>query len=266
MEIYRKLIASIEKHEGVSLVTITNVQDGLQSLAHLVGEKAIIWAEGRTYLSTQFSQALLPLIIEHVGEAYRNRESKTYTVSLDGSTVEFYVDVFPPPLRLLIAGAGHVAKPVVQIGKMLGFMITVIDDRPEYATKENFPWAEEIVCKSFIDYFREVETDDNTFILLITRGHKYDVMILPELFNRSVAYIGMIGSRRRISGVFSQLKKEYPQENFENIYAPIGLDIGAQTPEEIAVSVLAELLKIKNNKSGVSLRQKIPFFIAKEKE
>ncbi|RAP76828.1 hypothetical protein DL346_09760 [Paenibacillus montanisoli] len=175
--------------------------------------------------------------------------------------MEYFVDVYPPPLHVIVAGAGHVAKPLVEMGKKLGFYITVICDRPQYANVDQFPWADEVICRPYMDYFRSLDITDKPYILLLTRGHQYDVAILREILHLSVPYIGMIGSRRRISGVFSQLHEAYPDSEFEHVYAPIGLDIGAQTPEEIAVSVLAEILRVKNHKSGKSLKEEIGHFI-----
>lgn len=264
MGIYQKLKTSIEEKRGVSLVTITKAESTEASDQQLIASKAIIWADGRVYSEFDLFEKLKDPILENVFEAYNERKPKTYTTDYNGLKLEYYVEVFPPPNHLIIAGAGHVAKPIVEIGKMVGFTVTVVDDRADFAKKEYFTQADEVICTPFVTFFKEFETDSDTYVLLVTRGHKHDVSILPELFHKTLSYIGMIGSRRRISGVFSQLKEEFPEQTFDNIYAPIGLDIGAQTPEEIGVSIMAEVLKVKNKKSGLSLREEVPFFIAKQ--
>lgn len=189
----------------------------------------------------------------------KKKRSGTYTFSWNENEIECFAEYFPAPLHLIVAGAGHVCEPVAQMGKMLGFFVTVIDDRPEFANRGRFPTADEVVCRSYLDYFSEVVLSEHTFILLLTRGHKYDVLSLRELLKRDekAAYIGMIGSRRRISGVFEELRIDFPNESFNHLFTPVGLDIGAETPAEIAVSILAEILKVKNQKSGNSLSTKV---------
>jgi xanthine dehydrogenase accessory factor len=122
----------------------------------------------------------------------------------------------------------------------------------------------QLICRSYLDFFKELKVTDNMYIVLVTRGHQHDIIILQELLGCEAAYVGMVGSRRRISGVFSQLHKQYPKKAFDNIYAPIGLDLGGQTPEEIAIGIIAEILKVKNGRTGISLRERIKYFIAKE--
>ncbi|MCM3761143.1 XdhC family protein [Alkalihalobacillus oceani] len=266
MDIYRKLAEAIERKEGVSLVTIIEIASAEERHRELIGRKLLVWMNGQTESEFPLLAEVKTAVLQCVNEAFAKRKSKTYVIETREMRMECYVDVFLPPLRLIIAGAGHVAVPIVEIAKLVGFDVTVIDDRAEYAMKENFPAADEVICQPFLDFFAEAKTDKSTYVLLVTRGHKHDVMILPSLFDKEVAYIGMIGSKRRISGVFSQLKQEYPNADFDRVYAPIGLDIGAQTPEEIAVSIIGEVLKVKNEKSGISLREKIPYFIAREEE
>jgi xanthine dehydrogenase accessory factor len=269
MDFYSRLRASIERRQGVSLVTITNVSHKEQYISdigqELVGNKLLVWPNGEVLYHFVIPEQAVDAIVKNAAQALEMRSSKAFTFQWEDCVMEYFVEVFPPPLHLIVAGAGHVAKPVVQMGKLIGFNITVICDRPQFATSEQFPWADEVICQPYMDYFGNLKMTADTYILLLTRGHKFDVMILRELLSRPAAYIGMIGSRRRISGVFSQLLKESPEETFDHIFAPVGLDIGAQTPEEIAISILAELLKVKNKKTGESLKHKIGHFIADDK-
>lgn len=262
-QLFEQLSESVRKHQEVALLTITSHPDtSLIGTTFLLQKNGELYDENESlhYLHSRLVDYCLPLL----------KQSKTKTIQIPYNEIQFecYVEVFPVPPHLIVAGAGHVSEPVAEIGKMLGFYVTVIDDRKEFANDRRFPYADKVVCSKYIDFFGDVSITPHTYILLLTRGHKFDVVSLQELLKREEklkveersAYIGMIGSRRRISGVCEQLKSEFTDHNFLNIYSPVGLDIGAQTPAEIAVSIMAEILKIKNTSSGKSLKEKIPSY------
>jgi len=170
---------------------------------------------------------------------------------------EVYVEVRRPVLDLVIVGAGHIARPMARIGADLGYRVWVLDDRPDFATRERFPDAHAVVRADFSDPFRDVPLGDATHMLLVTRGHRYDYECLVRALrvDPPLAYIGMIGSRRRVRATFVQLLEDgIERERLGAIHAPVGLDIGAETPEEIAVAVAAELVKARRGGSGASLR------------
>ena len=174
-----------------------------------------------------------------------------------GEGVEAFVEVRRPVPDLVIVGAGHIALPMARTGAELGFRVWVIDDRPDFATRERFPTAHRVVRADFSDPFREVPIHGGTHLLLVTRGHKYDYDCLMKILRCPArpAYIGMIGSRRRVRATFVQLLDDgIPKERLADIHAPVGLDIGAETPEEIAVAVAAELVKVRRGGTGASLR------------
>ena len=174
-----------------------------------------------------------------------------------GHGVEAYAEVRRPVPDLVIVGAGHIALPMARIGAELGFRVWIIDDRPDFATRERFPTAHRVVRADFSDPFREVPIHRGSHLLLVTRGHKYDYDCLVKILRDPArpAYIGMIGSRRRVRATFLQLLDEgIPKERLSEIHAPVGLDIGAETPEEIAVAVAAELVKVRRGGTGASLR------------
>ncbi|TVY11256.1 XdhC family protein [Paenibacillus cremeus] len=270
MELYPRLISSIENRSGVALITVTRtqLQDPHKGCAWRVpvGTKLLLYASGEVFCEQELSMDDWQPVLENARTAMIQQKSKTFISRIQCCEIEYFVDVYSPPLHLIVAGAGHVAKPLVEMGHKLGFYITVVCDRPQFANAEQFPWADEVVCSSYHEYFRALDITDRPYILLLTRGHQYDVAILREILHLPVPYIGMIGSRRRISGVFSQLHEELPDSSFQNVYAPIGLDIGAQTPEEIAISVLAEILQVKNQRSGKSLKETIGHFIVDRQE
>ncbi len=171
--------------------------------------------------------------------------------------VEAYVEVRRPVLDLVIVGAGHIARPMARIGADLGYRVWVLDDRPDFATRERFPDAHRVLRADFSDPFRDVPLGATTHVLLVTRGHRYDYDCLVRALrvDPPPAYIGMIGSRRRVRATFLQLLQDgIGRDRLGAIHAPVGLDIGAETPEEIAVSVAAELVKSRRGGSGASLR------------
>jgi xanthine dehydrogenase accessory factor len=167
--------------------------------------------------------------------------------------VEAYVEVRRPVPDLVIVGAGHIALPMARTGAELGFRVWVLDDRTDFATRERFPTAHRVVRADFSDPFRDVPIHRGTHLLLVTRGHKYDYDCLVKILRDPArpAYIGMIGSRRRIRATFAQLLEDgIGRERLADIHAPVGLDIGAETPEEIAVAVAAELVKVRRGGTG----------------
>jgi xanthine dehydrogenase accessory factor len=242
---------ALAKQKVTALVTITSHSDQT-----FIGKKFLVWEDGHfnnepelEIIYASFKDLYLSLI--------QKRKTKCIRSLVNQQEVECFVEIYLPRPHLIIAGGGHVCEPVVHMASLLGYCITVVDDRSEFASKERFPLADEIICGDYLDYFKKCPITTNTWILLLTRGHQFDVMSLQELLKRmeTPAYIGMIGSRRRIAGVFEQLKQEFPATAFDSIYTPVGLDIGAESPAEIAVSILAEMLMVKNNKSGNPLSQ-----------
>lgn len=199
------------------------------------------------------------LALERAREALadpRHRDGVA-TVERGEAEVELYVEVRRPVLDLVIVGAGHIARPMARMGADLGYRTWVLDDRPEFATRERFPEAHAVLRADFADPFRDVPLRANTHLLLVTRGHRYDYDCLVRALHVDPppAYIGMIGSRRRVRATFVQLLEDgIPHERLGTIHAPVGLDIGAETPEEIAVAVAAELVKVRRGGSGASLR------------
>ncbi|HEX2205756.1 MAG TPA: XdhC family protein, partial [Longimicrobium sp.] len=169
-----------------------------------------------------------------------------------------YLEPHRPPPELVIVGAGHIARPLCRVGALLGFTVRVLDDRPEFATRERFPEAAEVRRADFADPFRGVPVGAGTHLVLVTRGHKYDFEALRDLLRRpeSPAYVGMVGSRRRVRAALEQLVREgIAPERLAAVHAPIGLDIGAETPEEIAVAIAAEIVRVRRGGTGRPLRE-----------
>jgi xanthine dehydrogenase accessory factor len=202
-------------------------------------------------------EAVAALMREALSDA-RTRDGLRQ-IELDGETVEIYLEMRWPVQELIVVGAGHVAQPMAHVGALLGFKVTVIDDRPDFATRERFPDADRLIRADFSDPFAEVPLHARSHILLVTRGHKYDYECLIRALRAdpAPAYIGMIGSRRRVRATYVQLIEEgFDRTLIDRIHAPVGLDIGSETPEEIAVSVAAELVMLRRGGTGVPLKDR----------
>jgi len=161
---------------------------------------------------------------------------------------ESFVVVLEPcrrPSMLYLFGAGHVAQPTAHLAKLVGFRVTVLDDRSEFANAERFPEADAIrVLDDFQRGFSDLAIDTDSYVVIVTRGHLFDRVVLGQALKTGAGYIGMIGSRRKIDAVYGKLEQEgFAAADFNRVHAPIGLRIGAETPEEIAVSIVAELIQ-----------------------
>ncbi len=149
------------------------------------------------------------------------------------------------PSRLVIFGAGHVSAALCPLSKGVGFSVTVIDDRPEFANPQRFPEADLRIVQPW-DQADAFPTTDEDFLVILTRGHQHDLEVLRRLLPKPFAYLGMIGSRRKGEKIFQTLREEgFPEERIAAVHTPIGLEIGAETPEEIAVSILAQLIQVR---------------------
>ncbi|MGH7458111.1 MAG: XdhC family protein [Longimicrobiaceae bacterium] len=179
------------------------------------------------------------------------------SVETAGGSATLYLEAHRPPDGLVIVGAGHIARPLCKIGALLGLRVSVLDDRPEFAARERFPEAYRVARVDFSAPFASVALGPTTHLVLVTRGHKYDYDALKSVLlgDGSLGYVGMVGSRRRVRAAFEQLVREgVPVEKLTSVYSPVGLDIGAETPEEIALAVAAEIVRHRRGGSGRPLR------------
>lgn len=160
---------------------------------------------------------------------------------------DFFIEPVQPKDRLIILGGGHIAMPLVKFASEVGFSVTICDDRPAFANEARFPHAERVICETFDDCFDKLEVTEFDYVVIITRGHRHDTLCLRKLLDLpETFYLGMIGSKRRVEGVKEMLTEEgYDKDRIQRIFTPIGLGIGAVTPEEISISILAEIIKEK---------------------
>jgi len=161
-----------------------------------------------------------------------------------------FIDPIAGAQRLIIVGAGHIAQPLASIGSMLGFHVTVIDDRHQFANRERFPSANEIIVKPFRGAIDALRLDKHCFLVSVTRGHAYDEEAVAAALRQPCGFVGMIGSRRRVKTTLDRMVEAgISRERTEDVHAPLGLDIGAETPQEIAVAIIAEI--IRERRTGV---------------
>jgi xanthine dehydrogenase accessory factor len=163
-----------------------------------------------------------------------------------GGEVKVFVHPLLPVANLLILGAGYVGQALARLAGELDFKITVVDDRAEFANRHSLPTADEIICDSFSRALSRYPLTANTYVVIVTRGHRSDGECLKLVIDSPAAYVGMIGSRRKVKALFENLAEQgVSRELLKTVHSPIGLDIGAETPAEIAVSILAEIIQVR---------------------
>ncbi|MFQ5640438.1 MAG: XdhC family protein [bacterium] len=246
--IAKEIVSAYQGGPAISVATIVSQNEGENHLS----AKLLIREDGSTLGS---------LGMTHVQEQAIRAGRKVATVgenicftTKDGTTV--YVEGFTTPPALVILGGGHVGKAVYHLAVPLGFRIFMIDDRPEFCTQERFPLAVETLVDDFDKALQKLDIHFNTFILIATRGHRLDDISTFAAVKTAARYIGLLGSRRKNLMIFRDLQKQgVSPDRIKEIHAPVGLDIGARSPEEIAVSILAEIILCLRGGTGQSLKK-----------
>ncbi|HEY4683597.1 MAG TPA: XdhC/CoxI family protein [Candidatus Acidoferrales bacterium] len=169
-----------------------------------------------------------------------------------GGTVEIFLEPILPQAFCYIFGAGHISLSLSKVATLAGFSTVIVDDRPAFANRERFPEASDVIAEDFDTACSRIQTNESCFILIVTRGHKDDMRVMRWAAGVPNRYIGMIGSKRKVISVFRALEKEgVSSERFAEVHAPVGLEIGALTPEEIAVSIVAEMIAVRRHAEGL---------------
>lgn len=233
------------------LVALATIVAATGPWAGHVGRKAVVWLD-QDPLGNLGLGDLEERVLADARAALAGKGHRLLHYEPDGERLDIFVEVQRRPPTLLIVGAGHIAVPLAQLGSLCAFSVTVLDDRAQFATRERFPTADQVIAAPFRKALREMPIDEDTYIVLVTRGHQHDIDCLLEVIDKPAAYIGMIGSKRRVRAVFELLAREkgMPLAKFDRVYSPIGLDIGAETPAEIAVSIMAEVIKVFRGNVG----------------
>ena len=260
--ILARLLDAINSGEQVALLTVVRADGQYASTA---GAHCILWQtpSGKTAGDLGLGGLTGEVIADGI-QSLDTRQHGILNYKTEVGSAQVFVEVQKQPPRLIIVGAGHIALPLAEMASICEFHVTVMDDRRQYANVERFPNANNVIAGPLTDELRKIREngpgyDRDTYVVLVTRGHQYDMESLLELIHDPLAYIGMIGSQRRTRAVFQLLETEkvIPPERFEHVYAPIGLDIGAHSPAEIAVCIMAEIIDVMRGGSAVSLSQQL---------
>ena len=245
----RKLVDASRPFAWVTIIG----QEG--SSARHLGSSMLVTLEGEVIGTVGGAIAEFQLI-EQAIQAIKDGKPRTIRIPLPvcAGVITCFIKVFKAPQSLILVGAGHVAQPMSKLGKMLGFQVTVMDDRSDYATKERFPEADRVVVDDWEKALKETPIDANTYIVILTYAGESDELALRTVVRSNAAYIGMISSQSKAKGILSRLRRDgIPDEILRKVVTPIGLNIGAETPAEIAVSTMAEIIMRKNKKPGTPL-------------
>ena len=252
--------------EGGPPVLISTVIASPLNAAAAVGAKMLIRPDG-SKAGGLGDDMLESAVLAEAPDAFRRHSVETIYVdrsgqrlsrlqAAEGDVYQVMLEVHERPATLLIVGAGHVGRALATIGAMCGFSIEIVDDRAEYANAERFPEADRITCGRFDEVLDGYPIDANTYVVCVTRGHKHDETSLRLVAPTDAAYVGMIGSKRRVNAVLQHLVEDgIDPRAVERVHTPIGLDIGAETPEEIAVSIMAEIIRARRGGSALSMRE-----------
>jgi len=223
------------------------------------GAKMVVVEDGQTFGTIGgggFERALLKEALRAIKEGKPRKvifsltkEEKPDAIKtglICGGEVEVFIDVMEPKPKLIIIGAGHVAKPLATFATHLGFDIVVVDDNEKLASKEQFPMAKEIIAGEYKEILDRVNVSQRDFVVIVHGEPEHDYLALEKMIRKKPFYIGLMGSKTKVNKLLERLKKEgVKDEELKLLHAPIGLDIGAQTPEEIAISILAEIIAEK---------------------
>jgi len=255
MDIYEEIVRLQKDGRRGAVATIVNVRGSIPSFKTA---KMLVRDDG-SILGTIGGGCVEAEVWQAAREVMESERPRTLTFDLNndpkydtglicGGTLEVFVEPILPPAELYIFGAGHVAESLYKVARIAGFDITIVDDRESYANRERFPDAHQVIAEDFEEAMAQVTPGESSYIVIVTRGHRDDMRVLRWAVQTRARYVGMIGSRRKTIGIFEELKKEgIPAYLFDRVNAPVGLDIGAVTPEEIAVSITAELVAKRRN-------------------
>jgi xanthine dehydrogenase accessory factor len=253
VDIYEEIVALRQQGRRGAIATIVNVRGSVPSFETA---KMLVRDDG-SIVGTIGGGCVEAEVWQAAREVMENERPRTLTFNLNqdpkydtglvcGGTLDIFIEPVLPPATLYLFGAGHVAHSLYKTAKFAGFYINVIDDRESYANRERFPEAKEVIAEDFDQAMARLAPNETSYIVIVTRGHRDDMRVLRWAVQTRARYVGMIGSKRKTITIFRELLKEgIAEQLFERVYAPVGLDIGAITPEEIAVSITAVLIAVR---------------------
>lgn len=255
MDLYEEIVKLRQQGRRGAVATIVNVHGSIPSFKTA---KMLVRDDG-SILGTIGGGCVEAEVWQAAREVMESEKPRTMTFNLNqdpkydtglvcGGTLDIFIEPVLPAAVLYLFGAGHVALNLSKAVSHVGFDVTVVDDREAYASRERFPEAKEVIADDFDRAVATLSPSESSYIVIVTRGHRDDMRILRWAVQTPARYIGMIGSKRKTISIFRELTKEgLAPELFERVHAPVGLDIGAVTPEEIAVAITAELIAIRRH-------------------
>lgn len=258
MDVYEELVRLRKAGQKCALATIVEVQGSVPSHANakmlirqdgsIVGTvgggcvEAEVWEAAREVMETERPRKLRFSL---------NHDASFENGLICGGQLEIYVEPILAQPQLLLFGGGHVSRCISQVATLAGFDVTVIDDRESFANPSRFPEAAATLAGEYEDLFPSLDVHEATYIVIVTRGHRDDMRVLRWAVDTAARYVAMVGSRRKVISTVKELEKlGMPRALFERIHAPMGLEIGAISPEEIAVSVAAEMIGVRRDPEG----------------
>jgi len=257
-QIYEE-IAKIHQTGGTAaLVTVVGTEG---STPRKPGAKMLVYPDGRT-VGTIGGGCIDRRVYSEVARVFAEGQPRLFRYELDGDIaaelgmicggrMEVFVERIDAEPRVVLFGGGHVGKVLAHLCTLVGFKVTVVDDREEFAKPERFPDASEVVLESFARAGERVARYGAPFVVVVTRGHAHDHEVLAQALRESTRYVGVLGSKHKITALFQALVKAgIPEERVAEVRSPIGLDLGAQTPEEIALAICAELIAVRYGRAG----------------
>ena len=251
-DILYKALEAVNKGKNYAFVTI--IEATLKGTPRKAGAKMIVFEDGDSWGTigggrnekAAIAEALKCIASQKPVTAtynYFGREGE----SVCGGKMTVFIEPSIPQKRLIICGAGHIALPLSAIAKMLGFNVSIIDNRKEFANHKRFPHADTIIVGSHSSELAKITIESNTYIAIVTQGNEFDFECLRTVIKSDAAYIGVISSKPKRVKFFGRLKTQKIEDKYlKRVHIPMGIDIGMQTPEEIAVSICAEMIAVKN--------------------
>ena len=255
MDVYEELVRLRRLGQKCALATIVEVRGSIPSFQ---SAKLLVREDG-SIVGTIGGGCVEAEVWNAAREAMETEKPKHLTFNLGqdaaydnglicGGQLDIYVEPVLPVPRAFIFGAGHISKSLSKVASLAGFDTVVIDNRDTFANRERFPEASEVHAAEYEELFPRLEVNETSYLIIVTRGHRDDMRVLRWAAATKARYVAMIGSKRKVIGVIRELEKEgMPPKAFERLHAPMGLEIGAVTPEEIAVSVVAEMIAVRRN-------------------
>lgn len=261
-KILKAVSSAVEKGIETAVVTVLEVKGSSPgkegSMMAVFSDGSILGTVGGGALEYEFIQEALKAIKENKSceKSFELTEKGSLHMKC-GGFVRAYIKVFAKREKLLIMGGGHLGAELYTLGKFLNKYVVIFDDREEFANRKRFPEADEIIFGTMKETVKNYSIDENSYIIIVTRGHENDKECLKAILDKKVSpkYIGMVGSRGKVLSTYKELLDEgYSEEELKKIYSPIGLDISSFEPKEIALGIMAEITAVKNQKTGEHMR------------